>query len=235
MTPDEQPESEPPLVAQTSAVPHDDVRSDCDASPLAADSVDVVGDEELPQTSASGDDSPSVAGELAAMASALERFHSRAEQYESIIRRMQSRVEELQADQVRELLKPVIVKLAALHTEASAAEVRAAGRADDSARKDYDYFVSELEETLSLLDVESIGVVEGDVFDAAKHAARRRVDTDDVSLDRRIAKVVRQGFSFVGADRVLLPAMVTVYRHQTPGVDGVPPIAGNAAEADIAD
>ncbi|OBJ98310.1 nucleotide exchange factor GrpE [Mycolicibacterium conceptionense] len=153
------------------------------------------------------------------MASALERFHGRAEQYESIIRRMQSRIEELQADQVRELLKPVILKLASLHTEASAAEDRASAREDDSARKDFDYFLSEIEETLGLLDVESIGVSALDEFDAARHAARRRIETDDASLDRRVAKVLRQGFTFVGADRVFVPAVVAVYRHQPPTQD----------------
>ena len=152
--------------------------------------------------------------ELAAMASALERFHGRAEQYESIIRRMQTRIEELQADQVRELLKPVVLKLASLHTDAAAAEDRASTREDDSARKDFDYFVSEIEETLSLLDIESIGASALDEFDAARHAARRRIDTDDASLDRRIAKVLRQGFTFVGAERVFVPAVVTVFRHQ---------------------
>ncbi|MHA7666795.1 nucleotide exchange factor GrpE [Mycolicibacterium sp. HS_4_1] len=154
--------------------------------------------------------------ELAAMADALERFHSRAEQYESIIRRMQSRIEELQADQVRELLKPVILKLASLHTEAAEAEARASTREDDSARKDFDYFVSEIEEVLSLLDIESIKVSTGDEFDASKHAARRRVDTDDPSLDRRVGKILRQGFTFVGAERVFVPAMVNVYRYVAP-------------------
>ncbi|WP_204354857.1 nucleotide exchange factor GrpE [Mycolicibacterium llatzerense] len=151
--------------------------------------------------------------ELAAMTSALERFHARAEQYESIIRRMQTRIEELQADQVRELLKPVILKLASLHTEATTAQERASTFEDDSVRKDFDFFVSEIEEALGLLDIESIGVSMADEFDAGKHAARRRIDTDDPALDRRIAKVLRQGFAFVGAERVLLPAMVNVYRY----------------------
>jgi molecular chaperone GrpE (heat shock protein) len=152
--------------------------------------------------------------ELAAMANALERFHGRAEQYEAIIRGMQSRIEELQADQVRELLKPVIVRLAALHTEATDAELRASTREDDSARKDFDFFASEIEESLGLLDIESINVSALDEFDPAKHAARRRIATDDPTLDKRIAKVSRQGFSYVGAARVFIPAEVNVYRFE---------------------
>ncbi len=159
------------------------------------------------------------AGELLAMVSAIERFHGRAEEYESIIRRMQSRIEELQADQVRELLKPVIVKLASLHSEMTDAKDRAQDRGDDVARKDYDFFATEIEDALSLLDIESIGAAPMDEFVASRHAARRRVDTDDPALDRRIAKVMRQGFTYVGAERVFLPAMVNVYRHVSPPQD----------------
>jgi molecular chaperone GrpE (heat shock protein) len=165
------------------------------------------------------------------MASALERFHGRAEQYEAVIRRMQSRIEELQADQVRELLKPVIVKLAALHTEATEAEVRASTRGDDSVRKDFDYFVSEIEDALGLLDIESINVSELDEFDASRHAAHRRIDTDDPSLDRRVAKVFRQGFTYVGAERVLVPAKVTVYRHNPAAPSDLDALSSNPEPA----
>lgn len=203
--------------------------NDGESDPNANRSVD-----ERPLESEIGtDSSPTEAippEELAAMAAALERFHGRAEEYESIIRRMQTRIEELQANQVRELLKPVIIKLASLHTEAVAAEGRAAARDDDSARKDFDFFVVDIEESLGLLDVESIGVSVGDEFDASKHAARRRIDTDDPSLDRRIAKVVRQGFTFVGAERVFLPAMVNVHRYSAPeGVD--PGVSATSVDA----
>jgi molecular chaperone GrpE (heat shock protein) len=159
-------------------------------------------------------DDPALSSEISAMAQAIERFHHRAEQYESVIRRMQSRIEELQGDQVRELLKPVILKLAALHTEARKSEQAATDRGDAATQKDFDFFVTDIEETLGLLDIESIGAAGLDVFDPAKHAARRRVDTTDVSLDRRLERVLRQGFTYVGAERVFMPAMVTVYRHQ---------------------
>lgn len=204
-------------------VPVSDVMS-THGSGLDAESVSASG-------SAGGDyASPALAAEFAAMKGALERFHGRAEQYESIIRRMQGRIEELQADQIRELLKPVILKLASLHTVAMAAEERASARDDDASRKDFDYFVSEIEESLGLLDIESIGVSVLDEFDAARHAARRRVDTDDASLDRRIAKVLRQGFTFVGAERTFIPAQVTVYRHASSG-HAEPAVADSADNA----
>lgn len=172
---------------------------------------------DTPESVATDDDLVPVAKEtLTAMTDALERFHGRAEQYETIIRRMQNRVEELQSDQVRELLKPVIIKLATLHTEASAGVARASGREDDSARKDFDYFVSEIEETLGLLDIESLDVSPLDEFDPARHAARRRVETSDPGLDRRVERVLRQGFTYIGSVRTLVPAMVTVYRFVPP-------------------
>lgn len=178
--------------------------------------VAALGEEAAAGSAARENGATDLTEQLRPMAAALERFHTRAEQYESIIRRMQTRIEELQSDQVRELLKPIILKLADLHTEASAAEERASASEDDSARKDFDFFVTEIEDTLGLLDIESIGTRVLDEFDPARHAARRRIDSDDPTLDKRIAKVVRQGFTYVGAERVFVPATVFVYRYQPP-------------------
>lgn len=179
------------------------------------------------------DDADDLTEQLRPMVAALERFHTRAEQYESIIRRMQTRIEELQSDQVRELLKPVILKLADLHTEATAAEERASANEDDSARKDFDFFVTEIEDTLGLLDIESIGTRVLDEFDPARHAARRRIDSDDPTLDKRVAKVIRQGFTYVGAERVFTPATVFVYRYQPPAE--APPITSPTGSEPVPD
>lgn len=149
---------------------------------------------------------------LGAMGSQLEMFHARSEQYESIIRRMQSKIEDLQSDQVRTLLKPVINRLAVLYTEAVSAAQRAADRGDLKSQKDFGYFADEVEEGLGMLDIESLDTKVDDEFDAARHAARGATVTGDQSLDRKVAGVVRQGFTYVGAERVFLPALVKVYR-----------------------
>lgn len=195
------------------------VTDESEAPAAAAESrevTDVVSEASAGEHQLQPEEVSSSAEELAAMARALERFHGRAEQYESIIRRMQNRIEELQSDQIRELLKPVIIKLASLHTEATEASNRATEREEDLAQKDFDYYIREIEEALSLLNIESIDASPLDEFVAAKHAARRRIATEDPSLDRKVAKVLRQGFTFVGAERVFLPAMVNVYRYAPP-------------------
>lgn len=144
---------------------------------------------------------------------AVQGFHDRAEQYEVIIRKMQSKIEDLQSDQVRTLLKPVINRLANLYTEATSAAQRAADRGDAKAQKDFGYFADEIEEGLELLDIESLDTKVGDAFDAAVQAARGTVDTEDPALDRTVAALVRQGFSYAGAERPLLPSVVKVFKY----------------------
>lgn len=172
---------------------------------------------EIPEPSVtSPGNSEVVSSALARIVEAVDGFHTRAERYESIIRQMQSRIEDLQGDQVRQLLAPLIQRFAALHTEAGEARDRAQERNDQAAFKDFGFFVSEIEEGLAMLDVESIDVAVGDAFEPAKHAARRSVPTSDPALDKTVAKVLRQGFTYVGAPRVFMPAQVTVHRYSAP-------------------
>jgi len=138
-------------------------------------------------------------------------FHDRAEQYEARIRSMQAQIEDLQRDQVQALLKPIITKLAALHAHAAEAEARAAD-APETALKDLSFFGVSIEETLGLLDVDSVGATPGAPFDVTRHHAVRSVATTDAAADRTIQRVIRQGFGYAGAPRVLLPAQVAIFR-----------------------
>lgn len=140
-------------------------------------------------------------------------FHVRAENYEQIIRQMQSRIEQLQGDQVQALLKPVIQRFAGLHAQAVEASEQARGRGE-AAEKDFDFFGVAIEEALGLVDIESVAAGPSVEFDPSKHHASRMVTTDDPSLDRRIQRVLRQGFTYVGASRVFLPAQVSIYRYE---------------------
>ncbi|MFZ2238274.1 MAG: nucleotide exchange factor GrpE [Gordonia amarae] len=163
---------------------------------------------------------------LGSIDGAVQNFHERAEQYETIIRKMQSKIEDLQSDQVRTLLKPVIIRLADLYTEASAAAERAGDRGDIQVQKDFGIFADQIEEGLALLDIESLGTRVGDDFNSKNQAPRGTVTTDDPSLDRKVAQVNRQGFSYAAAERALLPSIVKVYRYAG---DSAEPTATSAA------
>lgn len=145
----------------------------------------------------------------------VRRFHVRAENFEQIIRQMQNRIEQLQGDQVQALLKPVIRRFAGLHSQAAEAAERARERGE-KAEKDFDFFMDAIEEALGLIDVESVAAEPSAEFDPGKHHAARIVTTDDSEMDRRVQRVLRQGFTHVDADRVFLPAQVSVYRYQPP-------------------
>jgi molecular chaperone GrpE (heat shock protein) len=142
-------------------------------------------------------------------------FHARAENYEQLIGQMQSRIEQLQGDQVQALLRPIIQRFASLHAQAAAAAEQAHERGE-AAEKDFDFFAVAIEEAFGLVDIESVAARPSVEFDSSKHHAASVVVTDDPGLDRRIQRVLRQGFSYAGASRVFLPAQVSIYRYEPP-------------------
>ncbi|MFT4188958.1 MAG: hypothetical protein QM621_10300 [Aeromicrobium sp.] len=156
------------------------------------------------------------------------RFHTRAERYEENIRTAQSRIEKLQGDQVRELLKPVITKLAGLHELARQAGEDARVREEARSERDFADFVHQLEQALDDLDIESVGATVNLEVNPRQHHVVQKVATEDPTLDRRIQKVIRQGFAYIGAERVLLPARVRAYVYEPPvvGATDTPPTEG---------
>lgn len=178
-------------------------------------------DQPLPDdsgTSEATDPRPSldqVVAALAGVEAQIHGFHARAENYEQIVRQMQNRIEQLQGDQVQALLKPVIQRFAGLHAQAAEASEKARERGE-SAEKDFGFFAVAIEEALGLVDIESVGAAPHVEFDSRKHHASRIVPTPDPNLDQRVQRVLRQGFTYVGAPRVFLPAQVSVYRYEPP-------------------
>lgn len=147
--------------------------------------------------------------------SSLDSFHTRAEQYEATNRLLHTRIEELQHDQVRALLKPMFERLATLQAQATESAVAAAER-DSSSAGDFEFFAITIDELLALYDVESVGAASGAEFDSRNHHGARTVPTEDPTLHGKIQRVQRQGYRFAGAERVMLPARVSVYRHVPP-------------------
>lgn len=167
----------------------------------------------------SEDGSPlnSVTAALQGLEAQVRGFHARAENYEQIVRQMQSRIEQLQGDQVQALLKPVIQRFAGLHAQATEASEVARERGE-TAEKDFSFFAVAIEEALGLVDIESVGAAPAVEFDSGRHHASRIVPTHDPELDQRVQRVLRQGFTYAGAPRVFLPAQVSVYRYDPPQV-----------------
>jgi molecular chaperone GrpE (heat shock protein) len=87
-------------------------------------------------------------------------------------------------------------------------------RGEAASEKDFSYFAVAIEEALGLLDIESVGAAPSVEFDPRKHHAVRGVPTADRELDKRVQRVLRQGFTYIDAPRVFLPARVTVYRYE---------------------
>lgn len=180
-----------------------------EAGPMAAHA------EEGSFSAPSDEQSPAgaVATALEGVGAQVQAFHIRAANYESIIRQMQSRIEQLQTDQVQALLKPMIQRIAGLHAQASEAAIRARERGE-SAVKDFDFFTLAIEDAFGIVDIESVGAAPGVEFDPKKHHAAQNIPTGDIELNKRVHRVLRQGFTYAEAPRVFLPAQVTVYRYE---------------------
>lgn len=192
-------------------------------SGVASDSPDLVQDESVNNSRSDEDGSASdmispledsVVVALQGLEAQVQAFHIRAENYEQIVRNMQNRIERLQGDQVQALLKPVIQRLAGLHAQAAEAAVRARDLGE-SAEKDFSFFAVAIEEALGLVDIESVKAAPDVEFNSKKHHAVRAVPTGDIDRDRRVQRVLRQGFTYVDAPRVFLPAQVSVYRYES--------------------
>jgi molecular chaperone GrpE (heat shock protein) len=142
----------------------------------------------------------------------LTAFHHRASEYEATNRMLHARIEELQQDQVRLLLKPVFERLASLNAQAT--EVARSNRdADAGSADEFEFFATSINELLALYDIDSIAAAVGQPFDSKVHHAGRIKSTDDPARDGMVQRIHRQGYRLAGSDRVLLPARVSVYRY----------------------
>lgn len=223
------PQPEPDVEVATVGGPGPDVDVTDDASPLESDQPSDLSSEttafggggptggseaeEVGSTDSDNMSQDAVAAALQGLETQIQGFHARAENYERIVRQMQNRIEQLQGDQVQALLKPVIQRFAGLHAQAVEASEKARERGE-SAEKDFGFFTVAIEEALGLVDIESVGAAPDVEFDSRKHHASRIVPTADPTLDQRVQRVLRQGFTYVGAPRVFLPAQVSVYRFE---------------------
>lgn len=223
------PQPGPDVEVATVGGPGPDVDVTDDASPLESDqpsdlsseTTDLAGGEptggpeaeEVGSTDSDNMSQDAVAAALQGLETQIQGFHARAENYEQIVRQMQNRIEQLQGDQVQALLKPVIQRFAGLHAQAVEASEKARDRGE-LAEKDFGFFTVAIEEALGLVDIESVGAAPDVEFDSRKHHASRIVPTSDPNLDQRVQRVLRQGFTYVGAPRVFLPAQVSVYRFE---------------------
>lgn len=171
-------------------------------------------------------------GDLQLLASRIDDFHLRSAEYEANARLLHARVESLQQDQIRALLKPAFERLASLHAQAS--DIAAGGNADTNSADEFAFFATAIEELLDLYDLASVEAAVGARFDAKRHHAARTASTTDPDQDGTIQRVIRQGFAFAGSDRVLLPARVGVFRYAaaSAGEPGAAPADVSTSEAE---
>lgn len=159
----------------------------------------------------------------------IGRFHERSARSEEIIRTMQSRITDLQGDQIQALLKPTIQRFAGLHAQAAEAHQAAVDR-NETAAADFSFFMTSIEDALGLIDFDSVGAAVGVAFDSTRHHATSVAATGDPALDRTIQRVIRQGFTHADAARVSIPAQVTIYQYDE-SLSTTEPTPGRSTDA----
>lgn len=193
--------------------PNDDGRSD--GFPQADEPVDEPDPDEDPTTPDVSERLDEIYEQLRALRTAEEGRHRDAQKEK---RTLAQQVDDLRAWQLTESLKPAFQQLVALHADLmNAAD---AARSEEAAElaDDYEHFVGAVERVLDHFDLASVEAAQGGAFDRREHAAVMSKPTTDPAQDQTIARVVRQGFRVLGAERVLIPARVVVLRYQ--GEDG---------------
>ena len=76
-------------------------------------------------------------------------------------------------------------------------------------------FRAEVDNVLLQLGYAPLDSRVGERFDPNRHRSLRRIPTDDMSLDRLIARVIRDGYRSENTKRILVYSDVEVHRHQS--------------------
>jgi molecular chaperone GrpE len=153
-----------------------------------------------------------ISATLGEVADQSKRYHTRAEQRESVIDLLRSELEVLRRGERRGLLRPLLADLCRLRGDLLSQS--AALPADFDAVKAADLLRS-YAETIELT-LDSNGVVTyapegGEPFDPRLHRRVAGESTDDPALAGHIAAVRRVGYLDIEANNPIAPAEVTVF------------------------
>lgn len=153
-----------------------------------------------------------LAEEVAELRHEQARFQDRAQGYEDAIRRLSAEREELRHDQVRQLLAPAFKALAKLYRQAGELGDRAEQEDLFTVAKDFRFLMDEIGDLLSDFDVAPVDAQPGDPVEPRLHMVVSTVATTDPMADRTIARVIQQGYTYVGSSRPLQAAKVTAHK-----------------------
>jgi molecular chaperone GrpE len=153
-----------------------------------------------------------ISATLSEVADQSRRYHTRAEQRESVIDLLRSELDVLRRGERRGLLRPLLADLCRLRGDllSQSAALPAdfdAGKAADLLRS----YAETIELTLDSNGVVTYAPEGGEPFDPRLHRRVGGEPTDDPALAGHIAAVRRVGYLDIEANSPIAPAEVTVY------------------------
>lgn len=150
--------------------------------------------------------------------SAIKDLLNRSIEDRSTLESMSDTIQQLRQDQVSTLLLPGIQRIViALHAIADALSKDESEYTLEDFRRifrqELEYIDSLLRDSLENFGFEEVTSSIGTQFQPRQHQAKQKIRTSDESLDKKIAKVMRSGFTFAGSERAIIPAQVSVYQY----------------------
>jgi molecular chaperone GrpE len=162
-----------------------------------------------------------ISGTIRELADSTERYHSRAEQRESVIDHLHAEVDRLRRGERRGLLRPLLVEICRLRNDLL--------RQADELPDDFDAerarlllcsYAESVELALESSGVISFAPASGDPFDPRMHRRVAGATTSDPALVGRVAEVRRGGYLDVDAASPIAPAEVVLFGPETHLVSG---------------
>ncbi len=158
-----------------------------------------------------------LAAEVGRLAAAVATFSERSAGQEQLALRMHERLQELQAGETKQLLKPVIAGLVALLGDLLKQSQSITRDLTPTEASDlFEVFALRIENTLGNLGLESFAPKPGDDIDPRRHQAVTTTTGPDAAAAGKVASVVRPGFGDPSEPKVAFPAQVAVYEFIVP-------------------
>ena len=165
---------------------------------------------EEPASAEEGGDQDPLRPMLARLDSRLEESQRLLARQSDLVDKLHAENQSLRAGEIRSAQMPLVRDLLRLHDDVG--RMRSASADSEDLRLVHESLV----ETLARNGIESFAPERGDRFDPSAHSAGGVERTDDATLDKTVAEVVRRGFRWDSGDLIRVTE-VRAYRYFEPG------------------
>jgi molecular chaperone GrpE (heat shock protein) len=188
-----------------------------------------------PQNDEAADNNDGVGHEatalLASLSEQLKETNRISQERESVIDRLHRENQKLKQGELQQAVLPIFRDLIRLYDDLKSTASKYSDRAaadGESVVKDLSLYGETVVDILYRYGVEQIEARAGDDFDSKEHKAVAAAPTAEQGQDRKISRIIRDGFR--AEARIIRNVEVEVLRYATPKVEGAARDAANTEE-----